>query len=75
MNHPMRGRALRVFGWGAWLVLGSVLVQVMLAGLGVFANSDFFFWRANVIGAIVFFVPLQLILVGWLGGVPVRLRL
>lgn len=75
MNSPMRDRARRVFGWGAWLVLASVLVQVTLAGLGVFANSEFFFWHAVVNGAVVFFLPLLLILVGWLGGVPVRLRL
>jgi hypothetical protein len=70
----MRERARRAFGWGAWLVLASVIVQVTLAGLGVFANSEFFFWHSNVNGAVVFFLPLLLILVGWLGRVPIRLR-
>jgi hypothetical protein len=70
----MRGQARRAFGWGAWLVFASVIVQVTLAGLGVFANSGFFFWHSNINGAVVFFLPLLLILVGWLGRVPIRLR-
>jgi hypothetical protein len=70
----MRERAHRAFGWGAWLVFASVIVQVTLAGLGVFASSDFWFWHAGVSALVVFFLPLLLILVGWLGRVPIRLR-
>ena len=66
----MRGLARRAFVVGAWLVGAFVLVQVLLAGLGVFTYPGFFFWHASVNGAIVFFLPLVLVLVGWFGRVP-----
>jgi hypothetical protein len=67
--------ARRVFEYGVYLVVALVVVQVLLAGLGVFAGAAFFWWHVNINGALVFFVPLLLILVGWYGGVPVRTRL
>jgi len=54
-----------------WLVGVAVLVQVLLAGLGVFTYPGFFFWHANVNGSVAFFLPL--LLVGWPGRVSVRL--
>lgn len=49
----MRAAARMAFVIGTWLVLVSVLVQMLLAGLGVFADSGFFFWHASVNSAIV----------------------
>jgi|SRR5215467_3753735 len=63
----------RVFLVGTWLVLVSVLVQLLLAGLGVFADSGFFFWHTSVNAGVVFLLPLLLVLVGWLGRVPGRI--
>jgi len=69
-----RALARRIFEYGAYVMVALVVIQVLLAGLGIFARAGFF-WHANVNGALVFFVPLLLILVGWYGGVPVRTRL
>ncbi len=71
-----RNRALagRIFEYGVYMVVALVVIQVLLAGLGIFARAGFF-WHANVNGALVFLVPLLLILVGWYGGVPLRTRL
>lgn len=69
-----RALARRIFEYGVYLVAALVVVQVLLAGLGVFASAEFFMWHgANA--TLVLFVPLLLILVGWYGGVPVRTRL
>jgi len=62
------------FVWGTYVVAIAVVVQFLLAGLGIFANSYFFFWHAVVNAPIIALLPLVLVLVGWLGGVPVRLR-
>jgi len=69
-----RALAGRIFEYGVYMVVALVVIQVLLAGLGIFARAVFF-WHANVNGALVFFVPLLLILVGWYAGVPVRTRL
>lgn len=69
----MRAGARRAFVVGTWLVVASVLIQVLLAGLGVFTYAGFFFWHARVNGTIVFFLPLVLVLVGWIGRVPGRI--
>jgi hypothetical protein len=70
-----RELARRIFEYGVYLVVAMVVIQVLLAGLGVFAGAWWFFWHAGVNGALVFFVPLLLILIGWYGRVPVRTRL
>ena len=69
-----RALARRIFEYGVYVMVALVVIQVLLAGFGIFARAGFF-WHANVNGALVFFVPLLLILVGWYGGVPVRTRL
>jgi len=71
----MRDVARRAFAIGVWAVVADVLVQVLLAGLGLLTDSGFLFWHANINGAIVFFLPMLLILVGWYARVPVRIRL
>ncbi len=47
---------------------------LLLAGLGIFSNAGFFFWHTTVNASVAFFLPLLVILVGWVGRVPVRLR-
>ena len=69
----MRETAGRVFVWGTYAVAAAVLVQFLLAGLGVFADSGFLLWHANVNSLVVGLLPLVLVLVGWLGRVPGRL--
>ena len=66
--------ARRIFEYGVYLVVALVVVQVLLAGLGVFADRTFFIWHGGN-AALVLFLPLLLILVGWYGGVPIRTRL
>src|SRR5881409_4032949 len=72
----MRGRAIarRAFVIGTGLTLIAVAVQVFFAGLGIFTTAGFAL-HANVGSAIVFFLPLLLLLVGWYGRVPGRLLL
>ena len=69
----MRELAGKAFPVGTWLVLLFVLGQILLAGLGVFADSQFFFWHAAVNSIVVFVLPLLVVLLGWLGRVPGRL--
>ena len=70
----MKDTARRLYVWGTYVVAAAVVVQFLLAGLGIFGNWGFFFWHATVNGAIIGLLPLVLVLVGWLGGAPVRLR-
>jgi hypothetical protein len=69
----MRELAARSFVVGAWLILPLVVIQIFLAGLGIFDDAYFFFWHAVVNASIVFFLPVLLVLIGWLGRVPRRL--
>lgn len=69
----MRHIARKAFTPGTWLLLVAVLVQFLLAGMGIFGDASFFFWHASVNAAVVFFLPLLLVLVGLLGRVPRRL--
>jgi len=70
---PRWREALRqVYGYGIWLLFLSIIVQFLLAGLGVLDNASFFYWHVNVNGAVVGLLPLALLLVGWLGRVPAR---
>ena len=57
--------ARKAFAWGTWVVGAAVLIQFLLAGLGVFAYAGFFFWHAVVNASVIFFLPLLLVLVGW----------
>jgi len=70
----MKDTARRAFVWGTYVVAAAVVVQFLLAGLGIFADSYFFFFHAVVNAPIIALLPLVLVLVGWYGGVPVRLR-
>lgn len=63
----------RVFVVGTRLMVALVVIQFLLAGLGVFTYAGFFVWHAYVNATIVFFLPLVLVLVGWIGRVPGRI--
>ena len=65
-----RATARRIFVIGIWLLFASIIIQFLLAGLGVFADSTFFSWHANVNGAVVGLLPLVLVAIGWYGRVP-----
>jgi hypothetical protein len=69
----MREVAAKAFVVGAWLILPLVVIQIFLAGLGIFDDAYFFFWHAAVNAPIVFFLPVLLVLIGWFGRVPRRL--
>lgn len=69
----MNALARNAFVWGTRVVGASVLIQFLLAGLGIFTYPGFFVWHATVNAAIVFFGSLLLVLAGWLGKVPARL--
>lgn len=65
--------ARKAYAIGIWLLMASILIQVMLAGAGVFGNdARFFFWHANINSAVVFLLPLILIGIGWYGRIPRR---
>ena len=65
--------ARRAYAIGVWLLIASILIQVMLAGAGVFANdATYFFWHANINSAVVFLLPLVLVGIGWYGRIPRR---
>jgi hypothetical protein len=65
-----RAAARRIFVIGIWLLFASIIIQFLLAGLGVFADSSFFSWHANVNAAVVGLLPLVLVAIGWYGRVP-----
>ena len=64
-----RAVARRIYTIGIWVLLASIVIQFLLAGLGVFADSTFFSWHANVNGAVVGLLPLVLVAIGWYGRV------
>jgi Family of unknown function (DUF6220) len=66
----MREWAGRTFVVGTWLVLAAVLVQMLLAGFGIFADAGFLVWHATASAGVVFLLPLLLLLLGWWGRVP-----
>ena len=66
----MKLLARRSFDVGTWIIVALVVVQFLLAGLGIFAHPGFFFWHATVNASAIVLVPLLLLAVGWYGGVP-----
>jgi hypothetical protein len=67
-----RARACLAYVIGVRLLLASILIQFLLAGLGIFDSAYFFFWHTSVNGVIVGLLPLVLVAVGWFGRVPPR---
>lgn len=65
--------ARNAFSIGIWVVVVAVLIQVMLAGMGVFSgDATYFIWHANYNSVVVFVLPLILAGVGRYAGVPGR---
>ena len=65
--------ARNVYRIGIWVVVAAILVQVMLAGMGVFSgDATYFIWHANYNSVVVFVVPLILVGVGRYAGIPGR---
>jgi hypothetical protein len=65
--------ARNVYAIGIWVLVAAILVQVMLAGMGVFSgDATYFIWHANYNSIVVFVLPLILFGVGRYAGVPRR---
>ena len=65
--------ARNVYRIGIWVLVAAILVQVMLAGMGVFSgDATYFIWHANYNSVVVFVLPLILLGIGWYAGVPRR---
>ena len=62
-----------MYAIGIWVLVAAVLVQVLLAGMGVFSgDATYFIWHANYNSVVVLVVPLILLGVGWYARVPRR---
>lgn len=69
----LRGVARETFVIGIWILVVAILVQVLLAGMGVFSgDATYFIWHANYNSIVVFVLPLVLFGVGRYGGIPPR---
>src|ERR1700730_4396741 len=67
------GIARRAYVVGIYLLAVSVVVQFLLAGLGIFFNGQFLqFWHATVGASVVGGLSLVLVPIGRLGRVPGR---
>jgi hypothetical protein len=65
--------ARSVYAIGIWVLVGAILVQVMLAGMGVFSgDATYFIWHANYNSVVVFVLPLILVGVGRYAGIAGR---
>jgi len=71
----MRETARKIFIYASYVLVASVIVQVLLAGLGVFQSSDWFFWHANINSIIVFFLPIVMLIIGRWAGLTRRMFL
>ena len=72
-SQPARPRetARRVYAIGVWILVAAVLIQVMLAGMGVFSgDATYFIWHANYNSVVVFVLPLLLLGIGRYAGIP-----
>jgi Family of unknown function (DUF6220) len=68
----MKRQARRAYEIGIYLLVLAVIVQFLLAGLGIFQDAYFFFVHAVVDAPIIAFGALLLALVGWYAGVDRR---
>lgn len=62
----------RVHAWLAWLFVAAVLVQVFLAGLGIFAAEVGFGWHVEFGYTVIGIVTLGVLLSAIAGGLPRR---
>lgn len=68
----MTSLALRTYVVGVWVLLAAIVLQFLLAGLGIFAGGEFLGLHATVGAGLVALLSLLLTLVGWIGGVRGR---
>jgi hypothetical protein len=68
----MRSVALRTYLVGVWVLLVAIVVQFLLAGLGIFADGSFIGIHATFGAAVVALLALLLTIAGGIGGVPRR---
>lgn len=66
-------RARRVYATGVYLLGAAVVVQFLLAGLGIFFDYQFVaFWHSTVGAIVIGILPLVLVPIGRMGRVPGR---
>jgi hypothetical protein len=69
----MADTARRLYVVGIYLLALAVVVQFLLAGLGIFYDARFLsLWHAAVGAGVIFLLSLLLVPLGWLGGIPRR---
>jgi hypothetical protein len=67
------GAARRVYIGGIYVLVLAVLVQFLLAGLGIFFDARFLsVWHAELGATVIFGLSLLLVPVGWLGRIQGR---
>jgi hypothetical protein len=67
------GVARRIYIVGIYLLVLAVVVQFLLAGLGIFLDAQFLrLWHAELGATVIFGLSLLLAAVGWLGRVRGR---
>jgi hypothetical protein len=72
MEEQMTSVAQRTYVIGVWILVAAVLVQFLLAGLGIFADGSFLGLHATVGAALVGVLSLVLVGVGRIAGVAAR---
>ncbi len=56
----MRQTTRKIFIYASYVLVASVIVQVLLAGLGVFQSSDWVYWHVNVNSIVIFLLMIIL---------------
>ena len=57
----------RVFEIGVYVLVADVLIQLFLAGLGIFGSAELLVWHTTYNSLVVFLLSIALVIVGWLG--------
>jgi len=57
----------RVFEIGVYVLVADVLLQLFLAGLGIFGSASLLEWHTTYNAIVVFVLSIALVIVGWLG--------
>ena len=66
---PSNGGAMlrRAFEIGVYVLVADVLLQLFLAGLGIFGSAQLLEWHTTYNSLVVFVLSIALVVVGWLG--------
>ncbi len=57
----------RVFEIGVYVLVAAVLIQLFLAGLGIFGSAALLYWHTTVGALVIFVLSIALVILGWLG--------